>query len=452
MKKAYLTLLLILVFSAVHAQGTVIYSLKNCIAYSLEHNPQSTIYKNDVKITQQKKKEYTAPYLPNISLKGSFDYNFLLRASVIPADQARAFNPLAPAEKIVLRFGAPYTSGVILRLDQSVFDQGMLIVRKLNQYTEQLNNATVTKGNEEMIYNTINAYYKLLTLREQGKLLQDNEKKNSELLEVLKLRLEKGVIQPIDLNRVLVAQNNVISQINVNRVNANVALNQLKFAMGMDLKELLLVNDTIDYDEEVVLPAEVEFKPDALPAYQEQKMQLQLQEIGVKQSKSALYPRLSAYADYGGLGFGYGNISETFSELFPYSSIGLTLNISLFDGGKTYSKIKQSKLGLDNAKQNMKLSVMNYEMNYKNAHSRLISSYENVTNTKMNLDLAQEVFRNSTLQYEKGVASLSDFLNTQYSYKESQVNYITALINYLTARVDHEKATGNLSAFVQKMK
>jgi len=60
--------------------------------------------------------------------------------------------------------------------------------------------------------------------------------------------------------------------------------------------------------------------------------------------------------------------------------------------------------------------------------------------------------KNTGLQYQKGTASLTDFLNSDYSYKEAQSNYISSLLNFLTARVDLEKSQGNLSTYVNQLK
>ena len=50
-----------------------------------------------------------------------------------------------------------------------------------------------------------------------------------------------------------------------------------------------------------------------------------------------------------------------------------------------------------------------------------------------------------------GAASLSDFLNSDYAYKEAQSNYITSLLNFLSGRLDYEKSQGTLNTYIKQL-
>jgi outer membrane protein len=90
-------------------------------------------------------------------------------------------------------------------------------------------------------------------------------------------------------------------------------------------------------------------------------------------------------------------------------------------------------------------------LDYENSNTKLLSSYTSLTKDKDNLDLAKEVFETTNLQYRQGTASLTDFLNADYSLKEAQSNYINSLLNYMSARVDFEKSQGTLSAYINQL-
>jgi outer membrane protein TolC len=70
---------------------------------------------------------------------------------------------------------------------------------------------------------------------------------------------------------------------------------------------------------------------------------------------------------------------------------------------------------------------------------------------KENLNLAKDVFEATNLQYRQGTASLTDFLNADYSYKEAQSNYINSLLNFMSSRLDYEKSQGTLTAYINQL-
>jgi outer membrane protein len=443
MKVSQMLFGLLLASVGVQAQEKA-FSLKDCIDYSLQHNPSSTVYKNEVEIAKQKKVEAMSGYLPQVNGNIAFDDNLKRQVTILPAG---AFSP----EEIKVKFGNQYATNASVQVDQTLFDKTIFVAKEANRVNTYLADLKVLQNNEEIIYNTTVAYYQILTYNEQEKLLVENEKKYEELLRVLKLQYDKGVAKKIDFDRMKVTQNNVKSQISLNRNNKDLALNKLKYAMGMDLKNDLSINDALDYSAQVSMPASIRFDADNLMSYKVQSTNIKLQELDVQRRKALFYPTVSAYGRYGAQSFG-NDFGKSFTNWFDYSSIGLKVAIPIFDGNRKKSQLEQSKLSLINANENLKLSVMNYELQFKNANSKLFSSFTNLNDNKETLDLASDILKNSSLQYQKGTASLTDFLNSDYSYKEAQSNYINSLLNFLSARIDYEKTQGNLSNFIKDLK
>jgi outer membrane protein TolC len=184
--------------------------------------------------------------------------------------------------------------------------------------------------------------------------------------------------------------------------------------------------------------------------YQILNTNIALQTIDMRRRKTSFLPTLSAYARYGGQSFG-NNFSTSFDNWFDYGSIGLKLNVPLFSGLRRHSQYMQSKFSLDNAKLNLEITENQMQLQKENAQTQLFGSFTNLNTNKENLNLAKEVFDNTSFQYQQGAATLSDFLNSDYSYKEAQTNYITSLINFLSARLDYEKAQGTLVDYINTL-
>lgn len=427
-----------------YSQSTTPYTLKQCIDYGLTNNPTSTIYQNEVKISRQKTIEYISPYLPQINGSVTWDDNFKRQTSIIPAGAVG--NPT----DIKVQFGTQFNTAATMQLDQALFDQTMMYAKPGIDGTNALADLKVQKNNEDLIYNTAVAYYQVLVFSEQQKLLEQNKLKFDELLKILNLQLSKGAIKKIDVDRVTVNYNNIISQINLIQTNKELALNNLKNAMGMTLEESLSIVDSINSNVQIVMPETTTFNYKSRLDYQLQETSISLLKVDMGRKKTAFLPTLGFYARYGAQAFG-NDFVTSFDNWFDFGSFGLKLNIPMFSGLRRHSQYMQSKFTLINNELNLKMNVNQMKLQQQNASTKLLNSFTSVNTNKDNLKLAKEVFDNTTLQYQQGAASLADFLNADYAYKEAQTNYTTSLLNFLSARLDYEKSQGTLINYINTL-
>jgi outer membrane protein len=67
------------------------------------------------------------------------------------------------------------------------------------------------------------------------------------------------------------------------------------------------------------------------------------------------------------------------------------------------------------------------------------------------MELAKTVYETTQFEYSKGVTTMSDLLNAEYSYRQSQTNYLTSLINLITNRLEYEKSKGTITTFINQL-
>jgi len=144
-------------------------------------------------------------------------------------------------------------------------------------------------------------------------------------------------------------------------------------------------------------------------------------------------------------------VPELVDEGLLAERVALLEKIPIFTGFKRQAQYTQAKYKQLNAVTNTALNADNYAMEYKNARTKLVQSSVNVTNTRENVTLAEEVFASTNLQYQKGVTDLTDWLNAQNALKEAQVNFLKALYAYYTAIVELEKSKGTLTSFYDSL-
>jgi outer membrane protein len=434
------TLTATLLFAFVGNAQTNTFSLKQSLEFALQNHPSLGIYENEQAIADYKAKEALASYLPQVNASVSADDNLKLQSTIIPA------GVFGPTETKV-SFGNKYSTVATLQAEQTIYDQAMILGIKAAKPNTQLANLNKEKNDENIIYNAATAYYQAMIYKEQEKLLTENERKYQELLPALKLQYEKGVAKKIDYDRVRVNLLNTQSQKQVVQTNYQLALNQLKNAMGMPLNAPLTITDSVNISTGLQPLANQDFSAANKLDYKIQQQNIELYNIDVKRKRASYLPTVSMYYRYGQQAMG-GTLSKTYSNWLDFSGIGLKVNVPIFSGFRRSSQLKQSQLSLENAMDNLKISETNLTLQFQNAQTKLLSSYSNAQTNKENLSLAQDVFTTTSLQYQKGTASLTELLNADYSYKEAQNNYITSVINYYIANIELERAKGNLKTFI----
>ena len=422
-------------------------SLKECINYTLQHHPNSTIYKNSAKSAEEKIRESRSALLPSISGNVGLDYNLKLATSVIPAG---AFSD----KETKLQMGSKFSNSAYIQLDQKLFDRSASLDIKTSKVNKEIADLNLLKENETLIYNTASAYYDVLTFAEKGRLLKENEKQYETTVSILKLRYAQGEEKKSEYNRAKVNYNNVQFEIESNNSSYKLALNKLKNSIGMDIEMSISIQDSVTYVDVKEVPLAVGsnmFDVNRLLDFQIDQKNLDLKRLDLKQKKGAYLPTLSLYGKYGGNAYG-SDFFPTLSNWYDYSVIGVKATIPIFSGFKKQSQFAQSKLSLASLELTNKLNLQAYKLNIQNASTNIVSTYTNLKKAKENLQLAKEMMDASTVEYREGTTTLSSLLDADYSYKEARTNYTTSLLDYLTAQLSYHKNKGTITEFVKEIK
>ncbi|GIV30197.1 MAG: hypothetical protein KatS3mg028_1263 [Bacteroidia bacterium] len=255
-----------------------------------------------------------------------------------------------------------------------------------------------------------------------------------------------GFVEKIDVDRLQIAYNNLITEKEkVNRL-IGLSLTLLKYQMNYPLTDTIALSDSIQMFKDKIQDINLSsFQPEKRIEYQIFQQQKKLNEIDLNRYKMQFLPSIVAYGSYSK------NAQRTEFDVFDFSKdkqwfniglIGVTFNWNLFTSGQRYFRIQQAKYNvlksqynLDQIKQSVTLEYQSALVNYQNA----LASLKNQEN---NLQLAQEVFDTSIKKYQTGVGSNIEVVNAEASLKEAQTNYFTALLDVLSAKIDLDKASG----------
>lgn len=428
------------------AQNTYVFSLKESIQYGLNNHASVRIYENNVRKSNQAAREALSAYLPQVNVNAGLDDNLKLPKTIIPAG---TFGPGTPEQRV--SFGSQYNSTVTAQVDQKIYDQSALTGLKARQPNIDFAAVQKEQNNEDLIFNIANSYYQILVAQKQLELLNNNKEKFERILSVTKLQAAQGVIKKVDIKQVQVNLNNVIAQISVVENNLTLAKNTLKNNIGLPQKDSVILSDTARWlSDQPLLKEMPEFDYTRSLDYQLQKIQISLYDINRKVIRDQAIPTLSFYARYGANGFG-DQLEKAFDPLLDFSTIGLKISWNLFTGFRRDAQYKQATIDLQNARLNLSLNEENQDLYFQNARAKVKRSQITISTNKENMDLATEVYENTSLQYREGLASLSDLLNAELSYREAQNNYINSLLDYYLADLDVQKTNGTLESYFNNL-
>lgn len=416
------------------------FSLQQSIDYAYKNSPNYLNAQSDVLMAKYKRKEVIGMAMPQITASVDMK-NFLeIPSSIVPGQ----FFGGPDGSFAAVKFGTTFQTQAGLSASLLVFSADYLIGLKATKEYIALMNINITRSKTELVSQVSKAYYGVLVNKERIKLLDVNITKLEKLLNNTKEFNKQGFVEQIDVDRLEVSFNNLMTEKQKTERLITLSEYMLKFQMGYTGKENLILTDSLTVSENIEINAST-IDVAKRSEYQLLEGQQRLNTINVKRLNYGYMPTLVAYGSMAASGFGNDLKYVGFiNKYYQTRLIGATLSLNVFDGLQRHYKIEQAKLdfkkgenNLNNLQLAIELEAASAAVNYNNAISSLQVQ-------KRNLELAKNIYAVSQKKYEQGVGSNLEVINAQASLKESQTNYFNAVYDMLVYKTDYLKATGTL--------
>lgn len=425
------------------------FSLQQSIDYAVKNSPNQLNAELDLRASVYRKREIASAGLPQIT--GSFDFKDYLElpTSLFPLN---AFNPLAPADAFqAVKFGLQYNATAGLNASQLLFSSDYLFGLKAAKEFINLSKINVNRSKVDLVAQVSKAYYGVLVNQERLKLLNANVEKLTQTLKEVQAYHQQGFVELIDVERIVVAHNNLLVEKDKVTQLLSLGENMLKFQMGYKINDAIILTDSLNISED--LKTELTSSNIAFSNRTDVQLlnaQQSLYDIDIKRLKWGYLPTLAAYGSYQyntqrpNANIFESDNSSPIKKWYNVSLVGVTLNLNVFDGLQRHNKIQQAKIA---ALKNQN-SLKNLELAAQLETSVATISYNNALKTlnanKRNMELAQHVYDVSQKKYSQGVGSNIEIINAQTSLRESETNYYNALYELLVYKTDYLKAIGTL--------
>ena len=440
MKKILLVFLLIGGFAS--AQEPERLNLSEAISFALEHKAAAEKARLDIEKAEAQITEARANALPSLNASGNTTYNPLLQETLLPGE---IFG--MPGQEISVAFGQKWTSNINAQLTQVLFNQSVFVGLKAAKSTREfyLLNAQLTK--EEIIEKVATAYYQVFQSQQMLQNLETNLDLTEQTIEIVKGLYETGLAKEIDYDRTRVALNNLIANRQQLLNAVQLSENALKFMIGMPINALIeLPQQTF---EPAILPEQpVDFTTERTQLQLLNK-QIELLKLQKQASEAAYYPSAALVANYGWLGQGakvpvwHGESDNVFWS--DMASIGLNIQIPIFNGFATKAKVQQNQIEIEKAQVDLQETKLALQLEYENALAQLENNLITIQTQEENVALARKVLLNTQNNYSLGLASLNDLLDAERDLASAQDNLTQSKLNYKLAEVELLKSQGKLT-------
>ena len=140
--------------------------------------------------------------------------------------------------------------------------------------------------------------------------------------------------------------------------------------------------------------------------------------------------------------------SSSDNKWYPFANFTVTLAVPVFDGFEKRSKSRQANLEIQKAQETLDNTKESFSMNYKNAMNNYVNNKSTVRRQKQNLELAEKVYKETTLKYKEGMAAMSSLLQDEMSLSAAQGGYLTALYNFKEAELKIMSLNGEIKNLI----
>ena len=378
-------------------------SLNDAISESLANNLLLKMEANSVDIAEEDYFQSKSNYLPSISLNANISENeyssLKTQSGVIGSDYE-----LAPSSKSII-LSQNLFSG-FSRFYNSISTKESLNLKRLNE----------KKVTQDIILETIEAYYNVLIAEKSVKSYKDNLESVAERSNATIKEYEVGLTSKTDVAQAEAFLNNA----KIDLLDSEIILKNLKNSffdlVGVDAENLIFSEINADMPSSFSEFKEILIANNYSIRMAEVNLKIMNANVGV--ARSAYYPQLSLTATKSELDEFSAEIDELTNE-----EIKATLNWPIFTAGKSLSNVRKAK-----EVKNTQLILLQKTQNEtvilsENIWDKYKISEQTIKAAELTYNANQTAYKGTVIEQEVGERSVLDVLIARQALLNSEINY-----------------------------
>lgn len=462
-----------------------ILSLDSCRALAIANNKELLIGNEKINVAHYQRKAAFTNYLPNFSATGAYMRN-QKEFSLLSNDQKTALSglgtsisgPLQQAAGVVGQLHpelAPLLSSLGGAIEPALNQAGSSLVdafrtdtrnvyagaitltqplymggkirayNKITKYAEELARQQHNTGMQEVILDTDQAYWQVISLVNKKKLAEGYLKLLEKLDSDVEKMIAEGVATKADGLSVRVKVNE--AEMTLTKVEDGLSLARMLLCQlcGIDLSTPIVLEDEQIDDiplMENTSQANVETALANRPELHSLELATKIYKQKVNVTRAEFLPSVALMGNYMATN---PSVFNSFENKFKGMwNVGVMVQIPIWHWGEGIYKVKAAKAEariaqyqLDDVKEKIELQVNQSAFKVREAAKKLVMA-------KKNLEKADENLRYATLGFEEGVIAPSNVLEAHTAWLSAQSEKIDAQIDVKLTEIYLQKSLGTL--------
>lgn len=420
--------------ATVTAQEILPLTQAQCRQMALQHNEEVQQATNALQQARLDKDIAFSAYLPKVDGMLSGTYMF----------------PDMEMTGIELQMHGMYMAGI--SVTQPLYAGGKIRAgNKLAQIGAESAAETLRKTRMQVIADADQAYWNYIAVERKVQMLDSYRMQMDTLYRQVETAVAAGMGTDNELLRIDAKRSEINYQLQKARNGADLCRLSLCHVLGKPLDTQPVPADTViritvpgQLDESIAFRPELKLLQHQVAAYEQQ----------VRTARGDILPQIglsAGYAYYGNIKLN-GLTADPQGNYVPYTQkldngIGLVMasvSIPLFHWGEGLKKVKKAKLDLQNARLSLEQNSRLLSIETRQAVQNLTDGYNLVQTAELGSRQAKENLRVMRDRYAHGLSTLTDLLDAQSQWQQSESNRIEALTQYKIYETDYLRCTGKL--------
>ncbi len=444
----------------VTAQSTNEFTVQQAVDYAKKNATQVKSALLDIELQRQQNREFTAAAYPKLNASTAINYfpnvavqsfpNFISAATygVLAQEGVRDGNgntitPPSDFGFVQAQFGTKYNLNAGIDLSQILFDGQVFVGLQARKAALELAAQQVAVTEEMINVNVQKIYYQLVVAKQQMGSIDANISRFEKLLADTKEIYKQGFAERLDIDKVNVQLNNILTEKIKLQNQIDAGLTGLKFLMNMPQADSLVLTDTLSNEMIADNLLDNNYNASDRKEYQLLQTSKKLGEYDVKRYKLSALPTAVLFGNYAKQA--QRNQFDFYKgQYFTSSNIGIKISVSIFDGYARKAKLESAKLRLQKTNLNIAQLEQSIASDVKTSTINMASALATINQQKKNMDLAEKVYNTTKIKYEQGLGSNQEIYTAQAELRVAQNNYYASFYDAVIAKINYQKATGKL--------
>jgi len=436
------------------------WSLRQCVEYAMDKSISVRQADVQARIDALTLEQSKLARLPSASMQNNGGYQF--GRSIDPTS-----NQFTTAEILF----ANHSLNVGLDLFNWFSKKNTVIA---NTYRAEAARAGVEKARSDIALNVANAYLQILLSREQINISEVQVKQSKEQVDNISKQVKEGALPELNLMEMEAQLSNDSATLINAQANYGLSVLQLKALLNIEadvpfeVEEPSVESIPVETLSELEPAAVYELAVKNMPQQKINELNLKAAIKNVSVQKAAMYPSLTLF---GGLDTRYSNAERLYASAFTNTfvpigrtptgevvttlderlvpttfskntyfrqinnnfgqSVGLSLNIPIFNAGIARTNWRKAKLNVESVELQKELDGQTLKQDIYQAHLNAVAALQKFQASQKAVAASQKAYEFARKRFDVGLLNSIDLITNQNNFFRARINLLSAQYDYV---------------------